>query len=247
MEFARDDLAYIKSLRYRRDLDYWLDRFRNVPPPLFPQRFGGLQTDGEFRGAVTWQLPWQQYQTLLETGKARGTTPFALLLGLLSATLMRMRGELDLVIGVPVSNRASAVARSAIGMFAGAMPMRVRIPHSATLHAIASQVAAQLRRDFRHQRAPINDIVRELGLPKHGRWRLFDVVLSFEPNDYDVTLGDTKVQAHGYVGGYEFNPLAVYVREYNTGQPVAIDFAFNPAYPRSQRGRRSAATVLAVA
>src|SRR6185312_11305310 len=79
-------------------------------------------------------------------------------------------------------------------------------------------------------RTPVSDIVRELGLPQSGRWRLFDVVLSFEPNDYDVHLGDARVQAYGYVGGYEFNPLAIYVREYNSERPVAIDFAYNPNY-----------------
>ena len=230
-EFARDDAAYLNSPRYRADLDYWRERFRTVPKEIFPARPGAAsRSDLAFTAAVTWQIPWPRYQALIDAGKARGTTPFAILLGLLGATLARMRGETDLTIGVPVLNRSTAAMRRAIGMFAGAMPLRLRIPRRATLAEITVTVAAQLRRDFRHQRAPVNDIVRELGLPQQGRWRLFDVVLSFEPNDYDVAIGEATVQAFGHVGGHEVNPLAVYVREYNAGRPVSIDFAFNPAH-----------------
>ncbi len=229
-EFAQDDASYVRSPRYRRDLDYWLARFRTVPPSLFSQQPGSKRADMAFCPAVTCQLPWQAYRTLAETGKQRGTTSFAVMLGLLGATLRRMRGDSDLVIGVPVFNRASAAARRSIGMFAGAMPVRFKVARTATLHSVIAEVSAQLRRDFRHQRAPINDIVRALDLPQQGRWRLFDVVLSFEPNDYDLTIGDAKVQAFGHVGGFELNPLAIYVREYNVGEPITIDFAFNSAY-----------------
>ncbi|HEY5209085.1 MAG TPA: AMP-binding protein, partial [Stellaceae bacterium] len=230
-EFARDDAAYLASRRYRADLDYWRERFRTVPKEIFPLRPGAAgRSPASFAAAVTWQLPWPRYQALIDSGKARGTTPFAVLLGLLGATLARMRGETDLTIGVPVLNRSNAAMRRAVGMFAGAMPLRLRVPHRATLAEIAAIVATQLRRDFRHQRAPVNAIVRELGLPQRGRWRLFDVVLSFEPNDYDVAIGGATVQAFGHVGGHEVNPLAVYVREYNVGRPVSIDFAFNSAH-----------------
>src|SRR6185437_3407755 len=231
LEFVRDDTVYLSSDRYRRDLDYWRERFLTVPRPLFADRGPDRRRAARgFAPALTWQLPWKRYKTLTELGKARGTTPFAIFLGLLAVTLMLIRGKTDLVIGVPVLNRSVAAWRKTIGMFAGAMPTRLHLPLSATLHEIVTQSAAQLRRDFRHQRTPVSDIVRELGLPQSGRWRLFDVVLSFEPNDYDVLLGDARVQAYGYVGGYEFNPLAIYVREYNSERPVAIDFAYNPNY-----------------
>ncbi|MGH6979775.1 MAG: condensation domain-containing protein, partial [Stellaceae bacterium] len=181
IDFARDDAAYLASDRYRRDLDYWAERFDTVPRPLFSGRIPDHRGIGRgFAPALTWQLPWERYKALAELGKARGTTPFAIFLGLLTATLVRMRGEADLVIGVPVLNRSAASWRDTIGMFAGAMPIRLRVSRMATLHDIVAGASTQLRRDFRHQRAPVSDIVRELGLPQQGRWRLFDVVLSFE-------------------------------------------------------------------
>ncbi|HXE17891.1 MAG TPA: condensation domain-containing protein, partial [Stellaceae bacterium] len=231
LDFARDDAAYLASERYRRDLDYWRERFRSAPRPLFSERRrAGRRDDRGVAPALTWQLPWARYKALTELGKSRGVTPFAIFLGVLAATLMRMRGTPDLVIGVPVLNRSAASWRDTIGMFAGAMPTRLRLPRRATLHDITALAAAQLRRDFRHQRAPISDIVRALGMPQQGQWRLFDVVLSFEPNDYDLRLDGAAVQASGHVSGYEFNPLAVYVREYNSDRPVAIDFVFNPNF-----------------
>ncbi|MGH6991449.1 MAG: condensation domain-containing protein, partial [Stellaceae bacterium] len=231
LDLARDDAAYLSSDRYRRDLDYWRDRFRTVPKPLFtPQAHDDRPGSPRYTSALTWQLDWERYERLTEIGKSRGTTAFAVFSGLLAAAIARLYGRRDLVIGVPVLNRPTAITRRTVGMFAGAMPLRLSIPPTITLHGLASQAATRLRQDFRHQRVPINDIVRELRLPQSGRWRLFDVVLSFEPNDYDITIGGTPVEAFGHVGGYELNPLAVYVREYNAGRSVSVDFAFNPSY-----------------
>ena len=141
---------------------------------------------------------------------------------------MRMRGETDLVIGVPVFNRASAPhgARSACSP----APCRCVCASRDATSRIAAPAGAQLRRDFRHQRARSTRLSASWVCRGRAAGACSMSCLSFEPNDYDIALGGAAVQAFGHVGGYEFNPLAVYVREYNAGRPVAIDFAFNPAY-----------------
>ena len=87
LDFARDDAAYVKSARYRGDLDYWRERFATVPAPLFPPRGPEARGAGRnFAPAVTWQMPWSQFHDLAAIGKARGTTPFAIMLALLGVT-----------------------------------------------------------------------------------------------------------------------------------------------------------------
>ncbi len=226
--FIADDAAYLLSSRHGQDIDYWRERFRSLPEPVFPPR-RGESAPGAYAPSrsVQFWVDWPRYVQFIETCRAREATPFHVLTALLAALLARTVRRDDITIGVPILNRRTVDFKRTIGMFAGMMPLRLRIDAAGSVSRLVAHVGDQLRRDYRHQRAPIQDVQHALGLARLGRRQLFDVALSYEKNDYDFPIGDAPFQLIGLTGGYELNPLALYVREYHREKPVLFDFAFN--------------------
>ena len=226
--FVAEDATYLLSARHERDIGYWRERFRTLPEPIFPPRRGeGAHGDYVPSRSVQFWVDWPLYVRFVDICRERGATPFHVLAALLAALLARTVRRDDVTIGVPILNRPTADFKRTIGMFAGMMPLRLQIATSATVKQLVAHVGEQLRRDYRHQRAPIQDVQHALGLARLGRRQLFDVALSYEKNDYDFPIGDARFQLIGLTGGYELNPLALYVREYHREKPVLFDFAFN--------------------
>ncbi|HXZ02352.1 MAG TPA: condensation domain-containing protein, partial [Stellaceae bacterium] len=225
--FIAEDATYLLSARHGRDIDYWRERFHTLPEPIFPPRRGeGAHDDLPSRSVQFW-VDWQRYVEFIDTCRRRGATPFHVLTALLAILLARTVQRRDITIGVPILNRPAADLKRTIGMFAGMMPLRLEIETTDSVKQLVAHVGEQLRRDYRHQRAPIQDVQHALGLARLGRRQLFDVALSYEKNDYDFPIGDAPFQLIGLTGGYELNPLALYVREYHREKPVLFDFAFN--------------------
>ncbi|HZB93972.1 MAG TPA: condensation domain-containing protein, partial [Stellaceae bacterium] len=226
--FIAEDAEYRTSARRARDVEYWVERFRELPPPLFPARSsaGAVEAYTPARSVKSW-VEWPHYQRFLDRCRERDTTPFPVLTALLGALLSRTLGSRDITIGVPILNRPTAEFKRMIGMFAGMMPLRLEVDPAASVKELVAHVAEQLRRGYRHQRAPIPEVQHALGLTRLGRRQLFDVALSYEKNDYDFPIGEAPFQLIGLTGGYELNPLALYVREYHREKPVLLEFAFN--------------------
>ncbi|HEV2552118.1 MAG TPA: condensation domain-containing protein, partial [Stellaceae bacterium] len=231
--FAAEDDAYRRSQRRERDLAYWRERLLPLPDSIFPPRFPSPAlhepSSPSPESSVKLWIERPRYHAFLETCRARGASPFPVFLALLGALVGRMGARDELVIGVPVLNRATAELKRGIGMMAGMMPFKLRLDGATTLAALVDEIGDRLRGDYRHQRAAIHDIHHALALA-HGERRLFDVALSYEKNDYDFPIGDAYFQLIGLTGGHEPNPLALYVREYHRDKPVLVEFAFNAAH-----------------
>src|SRR5579864_3971049 len=230
--FAADDDAYRRSSRRERDIAYWRERLSPLPDSLFPPRFPSPASHDPSpspESSVKLWIEWPRYQAFLDTSRARGSSPFPVFLALLGALVGRIGARDNVVIGVPVLNRATAELKRGIGMMAGMMPFKLSLDRHSSLAALIADIGDRLRQDYRHQRAAIHDIHHALA---RGEPRLFDVALSYEKNDYDFPIGDAWFQLIGLTSGYEPNPLALYVREYHREKPVLLEFTFNPAHLR---------------
>ncbi|HLJ62626.1 MAG TPA: condensation domain-containing protein, partial [Stellaceae bacterium] len=177
--FIAEDAAYRSSPRHTGDLDYWRERLRNLPDPLFPVRTPAPRFPAP---SIRWWVDWPDYQRFLDTTHAHDVTPFQALSGLLAALMARHTGSRDLVLGVPILNRPGAVFKQTIGMFTGLMPLRLAFDPRERIPQWLERVGEQLRQDYRHQRVSIHEILHALRL---GQRRLFDVALSYEKSDYD--------------------------------------------------------------
>ncbi|PHN79746.1 non-ribosomal peptide synthetase [Pseudomonas syringae] len=234
LSFLEEDKAYMTSSRYERDRLFWEQTYAQLPPVL-------LQRRADFKAGVTnGPAPSDQVQAMLPRALYNALTQFAsecnlsvahVLVGVISTYFCRTVGVDEIVVGMPVHNRTNARQKATIGMFSSISPIRVGFDPHATLVDLMNNIGTQLRRTYRHQRFPIAELNRSLRLAQTGRHQLFDVSLSFESFDGDVTFGcEDPARVLMLDNGYEQTPMAIFVRDYHPSEDIHLDFNFNTAY-----------------
>ncbi|PBP94712.1 hypothetical protein CCL24_22170, partial [Pseudomonas congelans] len=242
LSFLEEDKAYMTSSRYERDRLFWEQAYAQLPPVL-------LQRKADFKaGLSSVPAPSDQVQAMLPRALYNALTRFAsecnlsvahVLVGVISTYFCRTVGVDEIVVGMPVHNRTSARQKATIGMFSSVSPIRVGFDPHETLVDLMNNIGTQLRRTYRHQRFPIAELNRSLRLAQTGRHQLFDVSLSFESFDGDVTFGcDDPARVLMLDNGYEQTPMAIFVRDYHPSEDVHLDFNFNTAYFTFEEAQR---------
>ena len=230
-DFVLRDGEYFASPRFARDGEFWRQRFAHLPPPLFEGAAAERGRGDRRYSQLVWPLARAAYVRLNEVAVASGASSTHFLLAVLAIYFSRLSGRDDeIVIGMPVHNRTGAVQRRTVGMFSAAMPVGIRVDAEQSFAATLQNIAAELKRCYRHQRFPLAEIHRQLLRGRSERRGLFDLSLSMEGFPGDLGLdGDLRTAVLPLHNGYERQPLALYVRDYEQDQPVRIEFNFDPA------------------
>ena len=229
--FIDESLAYAESAAFARDARYWRERLPEIPPPLIEERRADTnQADDDLPPARlhTHYLPRPLYGRLEAFAEANGATVYHLFLAALALYFGRISGRREVVIGVPSLNRGGRRYKHTLGLFVGVFPLTVTLPpedgaEGGDVAALLAQVGTALRGAYRHPRYPLSVLGRDLELIRHGRERLFDVLLSFERQDYAVGFGEARLsEARQLFTGVARYPLAVTVCEFHPEQPVEL-------------------------
>jgi amino acid adenylation domain-containing protein/thioester reductase-like protein len=140
----REQLAGAPAL-----LDLPLDRPR---PPLQTLRAGLLP--------VT--LAAELSRGIAALGRARGATPFMVLLAAFAALLSRFSGQDDVVVGTPVANRNRTPIEGLIGFFVNTLALRVKLPAEASFDEHLGRVREVALGGYAHQDVPFEKLILEL-------------------------------------------------------------------------------------
>ncbi|MDB5766450.1 MAG: Amino acid adenylation, partial [Collimonas fungivorans] len=229
-DFLAKDSEYLSSLRFAKDREFWLGRFASLPEPLFEGASGRRGRSDRLFGQVVWQLERQAFLRLNRVAAAQGGSSTHFLLAALAVYFSRFFNRRDeVVIGMPVHNRTGPLQRRTVGMFSAAIPVGVAVDLEQSFTSLLQEIAAELKRCYRHQRFPLAEIHRHLLAGATDRRGLFDLSLSIEGFQGDLAFEDeVSTAVFPLHNGYERQPLAIYVRDYEQDKPVHIEFNFDP-------------------
>nr|WP_326929400.1 non-ribosomal peptide synthetase [Burkholderia pseudomallei] len=224
-----DDRKYAESSRYERDAQFWQDKFSSLPPPLLSSR----SSEADARpasfpdGQVNLTIERAKYDRLGRIAEASGCTIVHVMFGVLALYFSRAFQVDEVVIGMPVHNRSTAQQKRAIGMFASVVPIRIPVNGNERFVSLLNGVSAELRHCYRHQRFPIAELNRRLGLVRTGRRQLFDLTLSFEKFPLDFYIGDVKLGLTSMRHRFEQTPITVNVQDYHEDQDLVMQFNYD--------------------
>ena len=225
--FAEDDLTYQNSGDYKKDKDYWLERFKQLPENLFAAKDKSIDSNRSSRKELL--IKRTVYNQLNSLSSQYKTSTFHILLGLLYVYFGRKHQQNDLIIGLPVLNRGKSIFKKTVGLFMGVSPLRIRLRWESTFLEVIQQVKQQLRQDYRHQRFPIGKLIQELDVFNEKN-RLFNMTLSYEKQNYSTKFLDTSTRVIPLSHMAERVALALYIREFEDTEDVRIDFDYNLNY-----------------
>jgi len=131
----------------------------------------------------------------------------------------------DFAIGLPMLNRNSAAFKQTAGVFTGISPAWFRFGTDLSFVELMENIRKELQRDYRHQRFPIGEINRQVGLHQ----QLFDLTLSYAKHDYDAHFNSNPSRTVYLANGFypQGHALFVFIEEFHQDDDVNIYFDYN--------------------
>lgn len=231
--YIAETVEYRASQAFVKDGEFWARQLQALPPPLFARRFAGAGS-GSLPPAHLHSEPLSRaaFERLSAFAAAEGVTVFTLLVAVFAAHLARLGEARELlVIGLPSLNRGGRRYRDTPGMFVGVFPLVLRLQPQMSFRELLQAVSLAFKSAVRHQRYPLSELSRQLELIRQRRDRLFDVLFSFERQDYDLHFGDGKsFGACQTFSGLARYPLGITLCEFQAGQDVELHLEASPEY-----------------
>lgn len=226
------------AARYRdegqaqEDANFWHSELPEAPPVLLPRRQQDLAATVPPLALLHHaQLPRPQYAAWGAAAAAVAQTEFALVAAALALYFARVQGLSEVVIGVPALNRSGRAQRAAIGMYVGVLPLRIPVDPAQSGQELMAMVGRQLRRAMRHARYPLSALARDLQLMRAGRDAPFDLLLSFERQDYDLRYGAAQlIAARQRFAGFARYPLSLTVCDFGASRDIELVFEGSRAH-----------------
>ncbi|WP_052189507.1 non-ribosomal peptide synthetase [Xenorhabdus sp. NBAII XenSa04] len=250
LDFITDNLNYLASEHYSQDMQFWLKRYENLPPPLLQHaNFNNTdannikshkQTKPIASKPVIWSIDQTLFKRIKKAGGKQGLPLLHFMYALLACYFARTVDVDEIVIGIPLHNRKNIQQKHTIGMFASVLPIRITLSPEDTFRDVIRKAAAELNLCYKHRSFPIVELNRQI---QHTRQKvsspqLFDVTLSLEPFSANLHMEgeSTNVKLFDLHSGVPY-PLSIRIKQYtNTARhedadfPLSVEFYFSPDY-----------------
>jgi syringomycin synthetase protein SyrE len=224
LKFIEESRTYRESEAFERDAAFWRGQLPELPPPLFDRRYAqsNAQTLPATRMALH-RIARTDYDRLTQHASQQGTSAFNYFLAAMAAYFARVSGRRNIVVGVPSLNRGGRRFKETLGMFVGVVPVAISVQPGMTAQELVGAVGQAMRGALRHPRYPLSELGRELQMIRNSRDGLFDVLLSFERQDYAVSFGEARlVDSQQLFSGTSRFPLGVTVCEFHAEQDLEL-------------------------
>lgn len=231
LDFVENDRAYARSPTFEAQRQYWLGKFQSPPEPLLAARRTLAQDTWDTPAECsTLSLPRQWYDRIGELAQRYGGTTFHAIIAALYVYFTRTAQRDELVMGLPVLNRANAALKATAGMFVGVTASRFKFGRALSFGDLLRSIGRELKQNYRHQRFPLSHLNRDVKRFNGEQSQLFDIGLSYGRHDYEVSFGQAGGTAIHMANEHLAHPLMLYVWEFHEDEPVQLDFVFNKAY-----------------
>ena len=226
IDFIDTDQRYLQSARYARDRAYWLDKYQVLPAPLLTPRHNAQAPSNTLVQA----FPVALLNRMEQVANRYQASAFHVLLAAMYVYFTRTSQRDEWVVGVPILNRSNARFRSTVGLFTQVSAVRFQFSEQLPFSALVRGIRDQLKQDFRHQRFPLSEMNRELGLRRTDRGQLFDLSVSFEQDDHDLRYGQVQARAVKVSNHHEPLPIAIHLRSNRYQDTACLHCVYNEAY-----------------
>ncbi len=226
IDFIDADQHYQQSARYARDRSYWLDKYRALPEPLLVPRHSARLSSCTLVEPFAVAL----LDRMEHVANRYQASAFHVLLAAMYVYFTRTHQRDEWMVGVPILNRSNAAFRATVGSFAQVSAVRLQFSEQLPFGALVRGIRDQLKQDFRHQRFPLSEMNRELGLRRTDRSQLFDLSVSFEQDDHDLRFGQVQARAIKVSNHHEPLPIAFHLRSNLHQASASLHCVYNQAY-----------------
>jgi tyrocidine synthetase-3 len=172
----------IKTDKFKKQLDYWLDLFPGEIPVLeLPTDYDRPPEKNFAGGHYTCYLEPPDTRQLTALNEEMEATLYMNLLTILNILLFKYTGQEDIIVGSSIMGRPHAELEKTIGMFINFLPMRNCPNRNKTYWEFSREVKERALNVFENQDIQFEELVRQLNLERDpSRNPLFDVTFAVQ-------------------------------------------------------------------
>jgi hypothetical protein len=180
IDYAAWQNTQLKSNNIKVHKEYWLEQFKGELPILEIPIDKPRPKVMTYQGANLYrELDEATTKKLKMFGQQQGGTLFITLQTALNILLYKYTGQVDIVIGSPISGREHPDLHEQIGFYVNMLAFRNRFSINDTLGRLYQKIKKNTLEAYSHQLYPYDELVDELNLIRDvSRNPLFDVALS---------------------------------------------------------------------
>jgi len=220
-EVIAKDQRYLGSRQFEKSREFWKQTYRHMPEPIVPHPVQRASPEQRLKSDIrTFTVAGADFEELTGFCRANRLSVFHLMLAALALYYAKSLSTTEVVFGAALMNRSSAAAKNTIGLFTSMCPVLFEVDPQWSVRRLIQSIPAALKGYYRHQRFPLSEINRTLGLTASP---LFELVVSYEQFDFDAPFGAAPVEMMTLANGYQANALAIALKEYH--QAKGLDFA----------------------
>ncbi|MDR7123155.1 MupA/Atu3671 family FMN-dependent luciferase-like monooxygenase, partial [Rheinheimera soli] len=230
-EVVQKDQAYLESNRYQSDKAYWATHCEAVESLNLRVNYPWLRTDNYANMSERYvaEISDTTFQAISQFAEREKVTVPAVFIGALTWYFGSAYNKKNVCIGLPVHNRRNRQEKDFVGLFTAISPLVVPITQGLTFTQHVQQVAQTQSKNYRHQRYPFLQIVKDLGLTGQEN-PLFEVMFNYLKLDYrDLALGGHNAEVIFADNRHQQIPLSINVWDGDTGS-VELHMEFNHCY-----------------
>jgi amino acid adenylation domain-containing protein len=162
-EYARRQRGQVAGAALDAQLAWWRERLAGAPALLELPTDRPRPARQSHRGAThAFHLPAETVESARALARQERATPFMVTLAAWAAVLARWSGQDDVVVGTPVAGRTRTDTEALVGLFAHALPLRVRVGGAPTFRALLARVREAELGAYAHQEVPFERVVEAL-------------------------------------------------------------------------------------
>jgi amino acid adenylation domain-containing protein len=228
-DYAARDAERASGAGSEDDAHYWLSRFEGDVPVL------DLPTDRPrpaVRGFASLReersLDASLVTDLKRFAGRRGASLFGVLAGAFAATLGRIAGQDEVVLGVPAAGQSAAAMPALVGHCVNLLPVRIAVDPTAPATAMIADAQTALLDAFEHQEYTFGTLLRQLQVARDpGRLPLVSVMFNLDQALDGETLGFPDLRVRLASVARHFENFELFVNASQEGGALRLECQYN--------------------
>jgi amino acid adenylation domain-containing protein len=242
-ELLDTERRYACSVSHEADRTYWLDQFAKWPEPLLQiDRRSTERGRSGIHGRISFTLKHHDFARLEMAARRMGSSAFRIITALSYVAFARLYDRFDIVLGLELANRSDARAKQMVGLLAWPTPMLLTLDPTTTIADAVRQIDSIKTQSYPHRHFPVQELARELGIARKGYYGLFDIIINYVPDEYDIVFEDAPVQLTNLSHGFA-SPWMVTIASAGPSRDLAVIVDTDPGLIPADMAARLASSL----
>lgn len=206
MDYLKSEEKYIKSKRYQKDKQFFLEQFRKCDEVVY---LSDKQDTSYHAARKAYTLSKELTAQIIALADNHHSSIFSVMVTLLGTYFSRIKMNLEyFYLGTPILNRVGIKEQNTAGMYINTIPLLITINSEKTFYENLSITTDIIMSSLRHQRYNYEDLLytlrAEYNLPVE---KLYDVTLSYQ----NAKIEEENYKTEWYSSGMQIESLQIHI------------------------------------